>query len=182
MSVAYYFSEIKSILERNNYIVKIQRLRNKIIISYPGRVEVPATKSSYSIFYLTKGKLYLRVTVNNKTIFNNSINIEPYAYKAVIIAHVMKVCIDINYHTEFVRFFLENKEVNEEEFAITPFVKLSKQDCKRELTLLGMLPRLFTNDPSIEQVGKQFDVLDGCKFIQTQILGIKNEQRITNGE
>lgn len=181
-NIAYYYKEIKSILERNSYQVSITKIRNRIIIKYPKRVEQPCNMGAASEFYIRKNKLYMIATTNGKVIFNNVICELPYAYKAVIFAHIMKVCFNIFYHTEFVRFFAGKQELTEEEFIKLPFTKLKKQDTMLERALIALIPKMFNNENDVQDIAKELGILDGCLFIQENVLGITNDRKLTNGK
>ena len=165
MNLQYYFQEVKQLLEKNDYQVIVRRDKNKIIVSYPLRVESPQSASFQAVYQITKGKLYFKIIIGGQTILETPVDVPKYVYKSVIIANVAKTCMDLEYHTEFIRFYDGDREVSQDDFSQLEFVKLSIDDARRQNALTNIIPDIIheiqTEEHQIEELAIDLDIYEG---------------------
>ena len=165
MNLQYYFQEVKQLLEKNDYQVIVRRDKNKIIVSYPLRVESPQSASFQAVYQITKGKLYFKIIIGGQTILETPVDVPKYVYKSVIIANVAKTCMELEYHTEFIRFYDGDREISQDEFSQVDIVKLSANDTRRQNSLVNIIPEIIhevqTGEHQIEELAIDLNIYEG---------------------
>lgn len=164
MNLQYYFQEVKKLLENNNYQVTVHRHKNKIVVSYPLRIEQPSSASFQSVYYISKQKLYFKLLIDNKVIIDSLVDVPAYVYKGIIISNIIKNCLDLEYHTEFIRYY-DNIEVSQEDFWQLELLKLSLTDNSKQNALCNIMTEIInevqTDKHDIEKLAIDLDIYEG---------------------
>lgn len=153
--------EIISFHKRNEYLVRVDKVpgRNACIVSYPKRIiykeKVPKRVNIYSY---EKGVLSLfEDTIDSKPISN--IVPPDYAYRLLILEHILITSVANRFNTSLVSCFDENGKELDRNKSFSKIMDAPKE-LEKEKALTGLFTDVFDGKDVLDKV-KSLDILEG---------------------
>lgn len=148
-------SHIQKILEKNNYIVSIEKINDGFLLLFPNRLFFPAT--SFSAFFCKYEKdslFYSAYGRDGRIIEDFTVKCPKYAQRMSFLYHIFLSCDSIKYDVSLIKI----KDSKKDLFSYIRNNELSIDEKESEKDILAMFGVDMNNIPN-SQIGNTCEIL-----------------------
>lgn len=163
--------KILQLLKKHNYLVKLQLTDDGCIASFPSKKNGVNIDEQSVLYEYEEPELIITGTSGS-----TKIHVDNYAYKNIIIFHVILLCSEIDYNANMILFYnKDGKEIDEQTFvdSLSPVViNTQKEELLRVALFKGLATRF---DKEIDSYAQENGVYEPYAIVKKMYIGDTNE-------